>query len=270
MRRPLRALHSRSSARTSAGGWSSPRSSNLHSFSLRCASSTQQAISTATRTNPPTCGTCSSMNSSTASRSASQRCPTRSASLPRSRSCSPTSTPRATDSLVCPRSSSASVSPSSPPPARDGSRKTRRASTALAETGTDLAVATHIARVKRAVRAKQEITGHWSPRPPGPADVAAPEDPLLPPTWASCPISTLFWVETGATPLRSRSDYYQGGTVPWVKTGEVQNRDITAAEARIHCAGVAGDQCESLPAGHNPRCHVRGRENEGPGWAASD
>ena len=108
-----------------------------------------------------------------------------------------------------------------------------RASTPLAATGMDLAAAIYAARANHAARTRPAVTGHWFPRMLGQADIAAAEDSPFPQAWASCPLSTVFWVETGATPLRSRSDYYQGGTVPWVKTGEVQNRDITAAEARI-------------------------------------
>lgn len=40
-------------------------------------------------------------------------------------------------------------------------------------------------------------------------------------------------VTTGATPLRSRSDFYDGGTVDWYKTGELKDWYLDPAEERI-------------------------------------
>jgi type I restriction enzyme, S subunit len=40
-------------------------------------------------------------------------------------------------------------------------------------------------------------------------------------------------VTTGATPLRSRSDFYEGGTIDWYKTGELKDWYLDAAEERI-------------------------------------
>lgn len=40
-------------------------------------------------------------------------------------------------------------------------------------------------------------------------------------------------VTTGATPLRSRRDYYEGGTVNWYKTGELKDWYLDQAEERI-------------------------------------
>ena len=40
-------------------------------------------------------------------------------------------------------------------------------------------------------------------------------------------------VTTGATPLRSRSDFYEGGTTDWYKTGELKDWYLDPAEERI-------------------------------------
>jgi len=40
-------------------------------------------------------------------------------------------------------------------------------------------------------------------------------------------------VTTGATPLRSRSDFYEGGTTDWFKTGELKDWYLGPAEERI-------------------------------------
>ena len=51
--------------------------------------------------------------------------------------------------------------------------------------------------------------------------------------WEEKRIDTLFKVKTGITPLRSNESFYKNGTIPWVKTGEVKNRDITEVEENI-------------------------------------
>ena len=40
-------------------------------------------------------------------------------------------------------------------------------------------------------------------------------------------------VTTGATPLRSRTDFFQGGTIDWYKTGELKDWYLAPAEERI-------------------------------------
>ena len=40
-------------------------------------------------------------------------------------------------------------------------------------------------------------------------------------------------VTTGSTPLRSRIDFYEGGTIDWYKTGELKDWYLPSAEERI-------------------------------------
>jgi type I restriction enzyme S subunit len=47
------------------------------------------------------------------------------------------------------------------------------------------------------------------------------------------PVSTvgdIFKTSSGGTPLKSRKDYYEGGSVPWLLSGEVANSEITSAK----------------------------------------
>jgi type I restriction enzyme S subunit len=43
-------------------------------------------------------------------------------------------------------------------------------------------------------------------------------------------------VSSGGTPDRSRPEYW-GGTIPWVKTGEIQFNTISATEEKITGVG---------------------------------
>jgi type I restriction enzyme S subunit len=55
----------------------------------------------------------------------------------------------------------------------------------------------------------------------------------IPNNWFSCSMQDLFSVETGATPYRKNDTYWNNGSIPWVKTGEVHNNEIYEAEEFI-------------------------------------
>jgi type I restriction enzyme S subunit len=69
----------------------------------------------------------------------------------------------------------------------------------------------------------------------------------FPSTWSVCHLATLFSIETGGTPSRKMTEYWDGGTIPWVKTGEVQNCDIVAAEEHITPLGLAESNAKVFP-----------------------
>lgn len=76
---------------------------------------------------------------------------------------------------------------------------------------------------------------------------SASED--IPSSWLRCCLSQLFSVQTGATPLKTRPEYHTNGTIPWVKTGEVQNCDILEAEQTITQLAVVETNAKLFPAG---------------------
>src|SRR5687767_12735004 len=51
----------------------------------------------------------------------------------------------------------------------------------------------------------------------------------LPTGWEIARVSDVGIVGTGATPLRSKSSYYEGGSIPWVTSGAVNERIIRDA-----------------------------------------
>lgn len=55
-------------------------------------------------------------------------------------------------------------------------------------------------------------------------------------------------VTTGATPLRGRADYYEGGTVDWYKTGELNDWYLAPAEERITEKALKETSAKLFPA----------------------
>ena len=68
-----------------------------------------------------------------------------------------------------------------------------------------------------------------------------------PKQWPFAKIESICAVKTGATPLRERKDFYENGTVPWVKTGEVKNGEIFDAEECITELAVSSTNCKVFP-----------------------
>lgn len=55
-------------------------------------------------------------------------------------------------------------------------------------------------------------------------------------------------VTSGSTPLRSRRDYYEGGTIDWYKTGELKDWYLEAAEERITKKALDETSAKLFPA----------------------
>lgn len=55
-------------------------------------------------------------------------------------------------------------------------------------------------------------------------------------------------VTSGGTPLRSVPEYYEGGTIPWLKTGEVKKDYIWATEEHITARGLEASSAKLIPA----------------------
>jgi len=51
----------------------------------------------------------------------------------------------------------------------------------------------------------------------------------------------------GGTPLKSRKEYYDNGTIPWIRSGEVNNRDIRDSEIKITDLGLSNSSAKLFP-----------------------
>ena len=56
-------------------------------------------------------------------------------------------------------------------------------------------------------------------------------------------------VISGGTPSRDVNEYWEGGTIPWVKTTELQNNIITEIDEHITEAGLDNSSAKIVPAG---------------------
>lgn len=59
-------------------------------------------------------------------------------------------------------------------------------------------------------------------------------------------------VSSGATPTAGRADYYEGGTIPWLRTSEVRFTDISDTAVRITERALAETAAKWIP----PHCVI--------------
>jgi type I restriction enzyme S subunit len=71
----------------------------------------------------------------------------------------------------------------------------------------------------------------------------------IPESWEVATIDKHFAVVSGGTPSRSNAAYWAGGTIPWVKTTEVNYSVITETEEHITRAGLEGSAAKMLQPG---------------------
>lgn len=67
--------------------------------------------------------------------------------------------------------------------------------------------------------------------------------------WTVVRLGDIVHVGTGATPKRGESDYYDGGTVPWITSGAVNQGQILEAEEFITDLALQETNCKVFPAG---------------------
>jgi type I restriction enzyme, S subunit len=74
------------------------------------------------------------------------------------------------------------------------------------------------------------------------------ENPSVPPTWLWTDLASIASTTSGGTPRRDRPEYY-GGTIPWLKSGELRDRGVNEAEECITEAGLQFSSAKVFPAG---------------------
>lgn len=70
----------------------------------------------------------------------------------------------------------------------------------------------------------------------------------LPPGWMCTTIGEVAATASGGTPSRGRTDYY-GGSIPWVKSGELKDRTVFQTEEFITELGLHSSSAKIFPAG---------------------
>lgn len=72
---------------------------------------------------------------------------------------------------------------------------------------------------------------------------------LVPQTWEVVPLASVAKVGNGSTPRRSRLDYWQGGTIPWLNSAKVYDRIITKGADAVTPTAVAECHLPTVPMG---------------------
>lgn len=67
--------------------------------------------------------------------------------------------------------------------------------------------------------------------------------------WKKEPLGKICKTTSGGTPSRKNQSYYQNGTIPWVKSGELENNIITTSEEFITEEGLLNSSVKIFPAG---------------------
>lgn len=70
----------------------------------------------------------------------------------------------------------------------------------------------------------------------------------LPPGWASARIDSIARTQTGGTPRRGHPDYF-GGSIPWVKSGELGDSVVQGTEETITDLGLRESNAKLFPKG---------------------
>lgn len=73
-----------------------------------------------------------------------------------------------------------------------------------------------------------------------------PEHPVTS-KWPKVPLGSLFKTSSGATPLKSRKDFYQDGDIPWLLSGEVSQGSINTARNFITEKALAETAAKLFP-----------------------
>ncbi|HHX8676719.1 TPA: restriction endonuclease subunit S [Vibrio alginolyticus] len=68
-------------------------------------------------------------------------------------------------------------------------------------------------------------------------------------SWPMVKLGDLFKVTSGGTPSRKKSEYYDGGDIHWVKTGDLHNKYVRTASEFITQEGLDGSSARLYPKG---------------------
>ena len=67
------------------------------------------------------------------------------------------------------------------------------------------------------------------------------------PEWQVMELGTIAETSSGGTPLKAHKEYYTGGTIPWLKSGEVSQGFIYITEEKITMEGLSNSSAKLFP-----------------------
>lgn len=89
----------------------------------------------------------------------------------------------------------------------------------------------------------------WQKKYPEPVQPDTTDLPELPEGWVWVTIDQIAQVGTGVTPLRSKSAYFDEGTIPWVTSGALNSETVTSATELVTDLAVKECRLELYPVG---------------------
>lgn len=103
-------------------------------------------------------------------------------------------------------------------------------------------------RIALLEKAAQELYKEWFVRFRFPGHETARFVNGLPEGWTRRKINEFYNTCSGGTPSRSKSEYYENGVYPWVKTGEIRDSIVIDAEEYITENAIRNSSAKLLPA----------------------
>lgn len=103
-------------------------------------------------------------------------------------------------------------------------------------------------RIALLEQAAQELYKEWFVRFRFPGHENAKFENGLPVGWKRSKLSTYYNTCSGGTPSRSKSEFYENGVFPWVKTGEIKDSIIIDTEEHITQEAIDHSSAKLLPA----------------------
>ena len=103
-------------------------------------------------------------------------------------------------------------------------------------------------RIALLEKAAQELYKEWFVRFRFPGHETARFINGLPEGWTRRKINEFYNTCSGGTPSRSKSEYYENGVYPWVKTGEIRDSIVIDAEEYITENAIRNSSAKLLPA----------------------
>ena len=67
--------------------------------------------------------------------------------------------------------------------------------------------------------------------------------------WKTETLGNIAFMTSGGTPSKKNPEYYKGGTIPWVRSGELENGAIRDTEIKITQAGLDASSAKIFPKG---------------------
>ena len=102
-------------------------------------------------------------------------------------------------------------------------------------------------RIKMLEQMAENLYKEWFVRFRFPGHETAEFENGLPKGWERNRISQYYFTSSGGTPSRDNEDYYENGTIPWIKTGEMQDCLLIDTEEHITEEAIKKSSAKLFP-----------------------